>query len=51
MTDKEKLVALIRESGAAFDCFPMASYIREEQEKLAEYLLAHGIAIKNEVQP
>ena len=46
MDVREKLVELIEQSGACFDCFPVAGYEKEEIEKIASHLIAHGVTVQ-----
>ena len=46
MDVKEKLVELIEQSGACFDCFPVAGYEKDEIEKIASHLIAHGVTVQ-----
>lgn len=46
MTDKEKLLTMISASGACFNTFPVEDFEREEQEKLADYLILNGVTIQ-----
>ena len=46
MNVKERLVELIEQSGACFDCFPVAGYEKDEIEKIASYLIVHGVTVQ-----
>ena len=46
MDVREKLVELIEKSGACFNCFPVAGYEKEEIEKIASHLIAHGVTVQ-----
>ncbi len=46
MDVREKLVELIEQSGACFDCFPVAGYEKDEIEKIASHLMAHGVTVQ-----
>ena len=46
MDVREKLVELIEQSGACFDCFPVAGYEKDEIEKIASHLVAHGVTVQ-----
>jgi hypothetical protein len=43
---REKLVELIDESGACFNCFPCEDYEKEEKYKIADHLIAHGVTVQ-----
>lgn len=43
---REKLVELIDESGACFNCFPCDDYEKEEKYKIADHLLANGVTVQ-----
>ena len=51
MDVKEKLVELIQESGACFDCFPVSGYEKNQIEKIASYLIANGVTVQECVLP
>lgn len=42
---REKLVELIEQSGACFNCFPVAGYEKDEIEKIASHLIANGVTV------
>ena len=42
----EKLVELIEQSGACFDCFPVVGYEKDEIEKIASHLIANSVTIQ-----
>ena len=46
MDVREKLVELIEQSGACFDCFPVAGYEKDEIEKIASHLIANGVTVQ-----
>ena len=46
MDVREKLVELIEQSGACFDCFPVAGYEKDEIENIASHLIAHGVTVQ-----
>ena len=46
MDVREKLVELIQESGACFDCFPVSGYEKNQIEKIASYLIDHGATVQ-----
>ena len=46
MDVREKLVELIEQSGACFDCFPVAGYEKDGIEKIASHLIAHGVTVQ-----
>ena len=46
MDVREKLVELIEQSGACFDCFPVAGYEQEEIQKIASHLIANGVTVQ-----
>ena len=46
MDVREKLVGLIEQSGACFDCFPVAGYEKDEIEKIASHLISHGVTVQ-----
>jgi hypothetical protein len=46
MDVREKLVELIEQSGACFDCFPVAGYEKDEIEKIVSHLIAHGVTVQ-----
>lgn len=43
---REKLVALIEQSGACFECFPIVGHEKNEIEKIASHLIAHGVTVQ-----
>lgn len=49
MDVREKLVELIEQSGACFDCSPVAGYEKDEIEKIASHLVAHGVTVQGEI--
>ena len=46
MDVKEKLVELIQESGACFDCFPVSGYEKNQIEKIASNLIDNGVTVQ-----
>lgn len=46
MDVRETLIDLITASGACFTCFPVGDYDKEEKEKIADYLIAHGVTVQ-----
>ena len=46
MDVREKLVELIQESGACFDCFPVSGYEKNQIEKIASHLIANGVTVQ-----
>ena len=46
MDVREKLVELIEESGACFDCFPVSGYENNQIEKIASHLIANGVTVQ-----
>ena len=46
MDVREKLVELIEQSGACFNCFPVTGYEKDEIEKIASHLIAHGVTVQ-----
>ena len=46
MNVREKLVELIEQSGACFDCFPVAGYEKDEIENIASHLIANGVTVQ-----
>lgn len=48
MTDREKLVELIRHSGVSFANYPITDVIEEAQRNLADHLIANGVTFKEE---
>ena len=42
---KDKLIELITESGACFDCFPVAGYDEKQKQTIADHLLANGVIV------
>ena len=46
MDVREKLVELIEQSGACFDCFPVAGYEKDEIEKIASHLISHSVTVQ-----
>ena len=46
MDVREKLVELIEQSGACFECFPVGDYEQEQIEKIANHLIAHGVTVQ-----
>ena len=46
MDVREKLVELIEESGACFDCFPVSGYENNKIEKIASHLIANGVTVQ-----
>lgn len=49
MDVREKLVELIEQSGACFNCFPVAGYEKDEIEKIASHLIAHGVTVQDDM--
>ena len=47
MDVRKKLVELIEQSGACFDCFPVAGYEQEEIQKIASHLIANGVTVQD----
>ena len=45
MDVREKLVELIEQSGACFECFPVGDYEQKQIEKIANHLIAHGVTV------
>ena len=43
---REKLVELIEQSGACFECFPVGDYEQEQIGKIANHLIAHGVTVQ-----
>ena len=50
MDVKEKLVELIQESDACFDCFPVSGYEKNQIEKIASHLIANGVTVQERGQ-
>ena len=46
MDVREKLVELIEQSGACFECFPVGDYEQKQIEKIANNLIAHGVTVQ-----
>ena len=46
MDVREKLVELIEQSGACFECFPVGDYEQKQIEKIANHLIAHGVTVQ-----
>ena len=46
MDVREKLVELIQESGACFDCFPVSGYEKNQIEKIASHLIGNGVTVQ-----
>ncbi len=46
MDVREKLVELIEESGACFDCFPVSGYEKTKIEKIASHLIDSGVTVQ-----
>ena len=46
MDVRKKLVELIEESGACFDCFPVSGYENNQIEKIASHLIANGVTVQ-----
>ena len=46
MDVREKLVELIEQSGAFFECFPVGDYEQKQIEKIANHLIAHGVTVQ-----
>ena len=46
MDVRETLIDLITASGACFTCFPVGDYDKEEKQKIADYLIAHGVTVQ-----
>ena len=50
MDVRGKLVELIEQSGACFNCFPVAGYEKDEIEKIALHLIAHGVTVQDKTE-
>ena len=48
MDVREKLVELIEQSGACFECFPVGDYEQEQIEKIANHLIANGVTVQEQ---
>ena len=46
MDVKKKLVELIEESGACFECFPIVGYEKNEIEKIVSHLISNGVTVQ-----
>ena len=46
MDVREKLVELIEESGACFECFPVSGYENRQIEKIASHMIANGVTVQ-----
>ena len=46
MDVREKLVELIEQSGACFECFPVGDYEQKQIEKIASNLIANGVTVQ-----
>ena len=46
MDVREKLVELIEESGACFDCFPVLGYEKNQIKKIASHLIDNGVTVQ-----
>ena len=46
MDVREKLVELIEESGACFDCFPVSGYEKNQIEKIASNIIDNGVTVQ-----
>ena len=46
MDVREKLVELIEQSSACFECFPVGDYEQKQIEKIANHLIAHGVTVQ-----
>ena len=46
MDVREKLVELIEQSGACFECFPVGDYGQKQIEKIANHLIANGVTVQ-----
>ena len=46
MDVREKLMDLIQESGACFDCFPVSGYEKNQIEKIASHLIDYGVTVQ-----
>ena len=46
MDVREKLVELIEQSGACFECFPVGDYEQEQIEKIVDHFIAHGVTVQ-----
>ena len=46
MDVRKTLIELITASGACFECFPVGDYAKEEKEKIADYLIDHGVTVQ-----
>ena len=42
---RDRLIELITESGACFDCFPVAGYDEKQKQTIADHLLANGVIV------
>lgn len=45
MTDREKLIELITESGACFNCFPVGNFDEYQKQKITDYLLENSVIV------
>lgn len=45
MTDRERLIELITESGACFNCFPVGNFDEYQKQKITDYLLKNGVIV------
>lgn len=43
---REKIVELIEQSGACFDCFPVGDYEQKQIEKIADHLISNGVTVQ-----
>ena len=46
MDVREKLVGLIEQSGACFECFHVGDYEQKQIEKIANHLIANGVTVQ-----
>ena len=42
---RDRLIELMTESDICFTCHPVEKYVEEEKQKLADYLLEHGVIV------
>ena len=45
MTDRERLIELITESGACFNCFPVGNFDECQKQTIADYLLENSVIV------
>ena len=48
MDVREKLVELIEQSGACFECFPIVGYEKNEIEKIVSNLISNGVTVQGQ---